>query len=281
MREVYPVASPRYLERRGRPGSVEELRAHDLLRGHDANGRAQTWWPTQAGDRITVDGGFASNDQRVLLEAALAGSGIALLSDVTAGRYVAEGTLERVLPETLGTMLVLARRVSRVARFNPRPCASAWMRWSSGPSRAAPVGSKVASRLVHAMLEPLVLARYRIVRGRRPENDPLPDGRRIDIRKHTRHVLRADPERVENLLRDPNDPERVEAFRKAYLQLLQRRFEDDPSEFEEIAEQARDGDVYLGCSCPTKRQPDVRKCHTVLALQFFRERFGDLEVIDP
>lgn len=132
MREVYPVASPGYLDMRGRPSSVEDLRAHDLLRGHDASGRAQSWWPTRAGDRITVDGGFASNDQRVLLEAALAGSGIALLSDVTAGRHVSQGTLERVLPDALGTMLILhavfARRTLQPASV--RVCVDALVDWA-------------------------------------------------------------------------------------------------------------------------------------------------------
>lgn len=41
---------------------------------------------------------------------------------------------------------------------------------------------------------------------------------------------------------------------------------------------ARRPDVYLGCSCPTKTNPDVRRCHTWLALEFIRERCPDLDV---
>ena len=46
-------------------------------------------------------------------------------------------------------------------------------------------------------------------------------------------------------------------------------------------ELARRHDVYLGCNCPTARQPDVLRCHTVLALAFLRERYPDLSVRLP
>lgn len=127
----------------------------------------------------------------------------------------------------------------------------------------------------------MALARYRIVRGRRPPDDPLPDGHRIDTRKHTRHFLRPDPQRVARLLEDPEDADNVEAFRQAYRQLLERRFEQAPAQFEALAQLAREGDVFLGCSCPTKRQPDVARCHTVLALAFFAQHFSDVEIVGP
>ena len=44
---------------------------------------------------------------------------------------------------------------------------------------------------------------------------------------------------------------------------------------------ARRPDVYLGCSCPTKTNPDVRRCHTWLALEFIRERCPELDVRFP
>ena len=141
-REVYAVASPAYLERRGRPASVADLREHDLLRGHDAEGRPQSWWPSRTGDQITVDGAFVSNDQRVLLEAALAGAGIALVSDVSAGRPIADGTLERVLPDALGTVLVLhavfARRTLQPASV--RVCVDALVEWAKAGGAARLTG---------------------------------------------------------------------------------------------------------------------------------------------
>lgn len=122
-----------------------------------------------------------------------------------------------------------------------------------------------------------MLARYRIVRGKRPANDPLPDGVRMDTRKHTRHVLRPTPEMVEEVL-DGGDFAR---FRAGYRALLDERFATDRAPFDALAERARAGDVHLGCSCPTKRQPDVSRCHTALALEWMKERYPDLEVRAP
>ena len=123
-----------------------------------------------------------------------------------------------------------------------------------------------------------MLARYHIVRGRRPEGDPLPDGVRQDTRKHTQHVLRPTASLVQGLLDDPGSFER---FARDYRELLERRFASERRRFDALAELARQQDVYLGCNCPTARQPDVRHCHTVLALAFLRERYPDLHVQMP
>lgn len=125
-----------------------------------------------------------------------------------------------------------------------------------------------------------MLARYHIVRGRRPPGDPLPDGVRMDIRKHTRHVLAPERKMVERYLAAPGD-EAWARFRRAYLELLEARFAKDAGPFEAVAERARETDVFLGCSCPTAKNPDVGRCHTVLALEFMRRHFADLEVRTP
>ena len=49
-----------------------------------------------------------------------------------------------------------------------------------------------------------MLARYQIVRGKRPPGNPLPEGRRIDTRKHTHHCLRPEAAAVEAFIRDPS-----------------------------------------------------------------------------
>ncbi|MEM6990247.1 MAG: hypothetical protein AAF721_07115 [Myxococcota bacterium] len=126
-----------------------------------------------------------------------------------------------------------------------------------------------------------MLARYRIVRGRRPPGDPLPEGTRQDTRKHTRHVLHPEPELVEDFLKDATEPKRWAAFKKGYQRLLAKRFAADRAPFEALAEAARTGDVHIGCACPTLRQPDVHHCHTVLALRFMQARFKDLDVRVP
>jgi len=118
--EVSAVASPAYLEERGTPADLGALADHRLLRGHDASGLAQRNWPLREGGRLPVSGPFTSNDQRVLLEAAKAGAGVALVSDFNARRALHEGRLVRVLPALLGTTLkihaVLARRTMQPAR---------------------------------------------------------------------------------------------------------------------------------------------------------------------
>lgn len=125
-----------------------------------------------------------------------------------------------------------------------------------------------------------VLGRYRIVRGVRPADDPLPEGVRQDTRKHTRHVLRPEVEQVKRLLADPSEPSFVR-FRAAYSSLLEARFRQDRKPFDQLYELARSTDVFLGCNCPTRQQPDIRHCHTYLALGFMRERYPQLEVQLP
>jgi uncharacterized protein YeaO (DUF488 family) len=126
-----------------------------------------------------------------------------------------------------------------------------------------------------------MLTRYRIVRGRRPPDDPLPQGVRLDVRKHTRHVLRPDSEMVETFLAAPTDAERWHTFGERYRELLHARWAADRAPFDALAELARSRDVYLGCSCPTNKQPDVHKCHTVLALRFMQAQYPDLDIVLP
>jgi len=125
-----------------------------------------------------------------------------------------------------------------------------------------------------------VLGRYHIVRGKRPPEDPLPEGVRQDTRKHTKHVLRPDAEAVEGYLRDPG-PAAWRAFARDYKALLARRRAADPGAFDALAQLAREQDVWLGCNCPTARNPDVRRCHTFLALEFLARAYPDLEVDWP
>ncbi len=133
VRDVYAVASPEYLRSRGQPTNAEALREHGVLRGQDPRGGPQTWWPAWDGTRIPVDGSFVSNDQQVLLQAALLGTGIALLSDIAAGPHVAAGRLQRVLPDVVGTALVLhavyARRTLQPASV--RACIDALAEWAA------------------------------------------------------------------------------------------------------------------------------------------------------
>jgi hypothetical protein len=125
-----------------------------------------------------------------------------------------------------------------------------------------------------------MLARYQIVRGKRPPGYVLPDGVRIDVRKHRKHVLSPEAKQVEALLADPSDAQFAK-FRAAYEALLARRFAADRTEFDALARGAREGDVYIGCNCPTRQNPDVQHCHTTLALRFMRRKYPGLRVELP
>lgn len=123
-----------------------------------------------------------------------------------------------------------------------------------------------------------MLARYTMKRGK-PASE-LPPGVRQDTRKHTRHCLRPTAELVESYLASPT-PEAWVSFERDYLELVERRFQEDRAPFDELARSAGEKDVYLGCSCPTKKNPDVHHCHTVLALRFMKHRYPKLEVLFP
>jgi uncharacterized protein YeaO (DUF488 family) len=124
-----------------------------------------------------------------------------------------------------------------------------------------------------------MLARYSMIRGAPAES--LPRGIRQDTRKHTRHVLRPDAEMVESVLEHADDAATWRTFASGYHALLAQRFSEDRAPFDELAELARKEDVYLGCSCPTAKNPDVRRCHTSLALAFMKKHYPDLDVRLP
>jgi hypothetical protein len=124
-----------------------------------------------------------------------------------------------------------------------------------------------------------MLARYSMVRG--APASALPPGTRQDTRMHTRHVLRPEREMVERLLADATNVAEWTRFATQYRALVTARRDADPRPFDAIAALARQGDVLLGCSCPTAKNPDVRHCHTVLALELMRAWYPDLDVRTP
>ena len=70
-------------------------------------------------------------------------------------------------------------------------------------------------------------------------------------------------------------------FAADYRRLLAARRRERPEAFDALARAAREGDLWLGCNCPTARNPDVRRCHTFLALAFLSTAYPDLEVAWP
>lgn len=92
------VASPAYLAREGWPQTPDELAGHRLL----MHGVLPQWPLQQAGDVIRVDASHArlrANNLNTLRQLAVAGAGIALLPRFMVRDALADGSLQRLLPD--------------------------------------------------------------------------------------------------------------------------------------------------------------------------------------
>lgn len=132
------VASPAYLERRGRPRVLGELKQHDCLVLAPSSG-AEAAWPLvheRRRARFPVSGSLTSDSGDILSEWCLDGLGIALRETWDVAEELTSGRLERVLPTWEGEPSVLrsvrvrreplARRVSAVLAFMTE-------RWGADP----------------------------------------------------------------------------------------------------------------------------------------------------
>ena len=105
--EIIGVAAPSYLAEHGTPRTAKDLRTHRCLTGFARGELPQTTWPVGA-RAVHVDGAFASNDLRMLAEAAVEGLGIAFLPRLVVGEHLERRELVQVLPGIL-------RRENRLA----------------------------------------------------------------------------------------------------------------------------------------------------------------------
>ncbi len=118
-------AAPAYLARHGIPRQPEDLRNHHYLRYSymdlEASQPVFRWLQSQGG---SPDGGMVSNNGDVLVEAAIAGAGIAIQPTFIAGEAIRDGKLRILLPdhepEPLALYAVYAHRqllASKVRSF--------------------------------------------------------------------------------------------------------------------------------------------------------------------
>jgi DNA-binding transcriptional LysR family regulator len=97
----YLVASPDYLDRRGRPTHPGHLAEHCCL-GYAYLPTPDTWRFVRAGgEEVSVRpaGPLRANNADALMPALLAGQGLAVLPDFIAGAALADGRLEAVMPD--------------------------------------------------------------------------------------------------------------------------------------------------------------------------------------
>jgi DNA-binding transcriptional LysR family regulator len=119
-------ASPDYVARRGAPAHPRDLIAHDTL-NFAPTGSIWSFNSPQGSTTVEISPRFSANDGQVLLRAALAGNGIALLSEYLTAPRLAAGELVPVLesyqpPERWVKMLIpearmQLARISALAQF--------------------------------------------------------------------------------------------------------------------------------------------------------------------
>ena len=115
------VASPGYIARHGRPGSLDELADHNCLQ-YRLRGRTYDRWsfPLPEGARLVqVSGRLVSDDAEVVRRWALAGEGIAYKSWLDVSQDVAQGRLEVLLPELPGEPTPLNLVCPHRRQFSP------------------------------------------------------------------------------------------------------------------------------------------------------------------
>jgi DNA-binding transcriptional LysR family regulator len=123
-------ASPAYLQTRGTPQSVDDLRLHDLIT-HSQHEHLNIW-PTQNGTPFRASGPFSSDNAATMTSMAIAGLGIARIPSLVAATLVAQGKLQSVLinqindtPTTVSAFMLSGRH--RLPKI--RACIDHWAQW--------------------------------------------------------------------------------------------------------------------------------------------------------
>lgn len=98
------IASPTYIERKGRPKSVEDLSHHTCLTFTEP--ASLNTWPLEIKDNslITVVDGISSNSGETLRQLCVNGEGIACLSDFMVNKSLQDGELVELFSDELQTV---------------------------------------------------------------------------------------------------------------------------------------------------------------------------------
>ncbi|WP_322087815.1 LysR family transcriptional regulator [Burkholderia sp. BCC1999] len=95
------IASPDYLSRHAAPESPQDLTRHACIRYRFESGALYRWDLMRDGKRVSVDvdGPLTLGNQTLMIDAALAGIGIAWVTEARVAEHLASGRLVQVLPE--------------------------------------------------------------------------------------------------------------------------------------------------------------------------------------
>lgn len=100
MRSVV-VGSPAYFEGRARPRTPQDLLAHRCIRARMASRSIYRWEFEKRGESLEIDvpGDLTLDESDLMLQAAIAGQGLAYLSDPATADHIAAGRLVAVLED--------------------------------------------------------------------------------------------------------------------------------------------------------------------------------------
>ena len=100
------VASPGYLDQRGRPASPDDLKQQACIRIRRSSGAIGTWRVMDDGRAIevAVTGPLIANDFPTILGASLSGVGLAQVPEPVAAAHLAQGALEEVMRDRAPTV---------------------------------------------------------------------------------------------------------------------------------------------------------------------------------
>lgn len=140
------VGAPAYFELWGVPKVPADLHRHRCIRARMASGKLYRWEFERRGEAVLIDapGTLTLDDSSLMVEAALAGAGLAYLAEPIVTRYIAAGRLTSVLedwtPPYPGPCLYFAGRRHVPPRL--RALIDLVREWSSGngsrPGRTVP-----------------------------------------------------------------------------------------------------------------------------------------------
>lgn len=95
------VASPDYLTKHGRPQAPADLHQHQCIRARMATGAIWRWEFERHGEAVDIDvkGALTLDEMTLMLEAALAGVGLAYLNQWSVREHISAGRLTPILED--------------------------------------------------------------------------------------------------------------------------------------------------------------------------------------
>jgi DNA-binding transcriptional LysR family regulator len=95
------VGAPAYFVGRKRPVAPADLMRHQCIRARMGTGKLYRWEFEKRGQVVLIDapGCLTLDESGLMLEAALAGAGLAYIGEPLAGEHIADGRLEVVLAD--------------------------------------------------------------------------------------------------------------------------------------------------------------------------------------